>query len=557
MRGVEIGTLRVRGEGEPLRLRLGLEGLLGSVDLVGTRLPPAAVLVVRTLRDPLPGRLDVTSPTPDRAWEQRVRDLLDDLVSSAARPAWGPADPGASAVIFTDRSELLACAWRECLRSGRPTTWWWRALRLDDVRRVVVALLESPGEVPAVTARLAASGDLAPAVRLLGEPEVVGLARSVAAARGRAELVSEVRERLDPAARRPASPGTGAAPTTSRARDVRSAGGWPDGGIGALPLAHAVLVEVCRVLAPPHLTRPVADPVPPPGESAAGPVPPAAPEAVWGTRTRRQRRVVRRPPFSTGPPRPRAPSPGPHRRLVLPPVAPSTGGEARLPSLARPSSLEPSPDHGPADRLAAPEVNRPAAREAEVVVTTRLGGVFHLVQVGQAAGLYGDFTTPTAPGIALDVWDFVALTSRALGAGLGRDPVWRLLADLAGRDPATPPGSGFRPRMWRAPRDWPVPAEAPGPWRRIAGESSAAARERWLRHLTSYLRLRLAGALAVPPSRAGRTLCRRPARVHVTPTRVDVVSELADHPIEVRLAGLDRDLGYVPAAGLTIGFEFR
>jgi hypothetical protein len=85
----------------------------------------------------------------------------------------------------------------------------------------------------------------------------------------------------------------------------------------------------------------------------------------------------------------------------------------------------------------------------------------------------------------------------------------------------------------------------------------ATARERWVAHLAAYTRVRLAAALGGPTARAGRTLCRRPASVHVTATRIDVVSDLADLAIEVRLSGLDRNLGFVPAAARTIGFTFR
>ena len=241
------------------------------------------------------------------------------------------------------------------------------------------------------------------------------------------------------------------------------------------------------------------------------------------------------------------------------------------------------------------------ADETSTVVVTRLGGVFHLVQVGQSLGLYGDFSTPSTPGIHLDVWDFVSLTAAGLGIGGRRDPVWQLLADLAGRDAAREPGAGYRPpRTWRVPGPWLAPLDSSGGWRWERGPGRQAlvhptgftvlegagldrdhecarygvvrcvdapaaasggpqekARDRWRSHLTAYLRVRLSVALDVAPSRAGRLLCRRPARVHVTATRVDVESELADLPIEVRLAGLDRDLGFVPAAGLTIGFVFR
>jgi hypothetical protein len=47
-----------------------------------------------------------------------------------------------------------------------------------------------------------------------------------------------------------------------------------------------------------------------------------------------------------------------------------------------------------------------------------------------------------------------------------------------------------------------------------------------------------------------------PARVSVTTTHLDVVMALSDLPVEVRLAGLDRDPGWVPAAGRSVAFHF-
>jgi hypothetical protein len=43
----------------------------------------------------------------------------------------------------------------------------------------------------------------------------------------------------------------------------------------------------------------------------------------------------------------------------------------------------------------------------------------------------------------------------------------------------------------------------------------------------------------------------------VTATRVDVVFELKRLPLEVRMAGLDRDPGWVPAAGRFVAFHFE
>jgi hypothetical protein len=229
-------------------------------------------------------------------------------------------------------------------------------------------------------------------------------------------------------------------------------------------------------------------------------------------------------------------------------------------------------------------------------VVTRLGGLFHLFYVAQRLGLYGDFATPGAPCIALDVWDFLTLLGRRLLVRPPRDPVWALLAALAGRDPRDLPGGGFAPRTWRVPPAWLEPLPQHGPWRYVendgrlvllhpvgfaavdapraslaralrhygvaAAEPTAEAiagapLERWVAHLAAYLRARLAVALGVSPRRAPRLVLVRPARVLVTDTCVDVVSELADLPIEVRLAGLDRDPGHIPAAGRALRFHFE
>jgi hypothetical protein len=43
----------------------------------------------------------------------------------------------------------------------------------------------------------------------------------------------------------------------------------------------------------------------------------------------------------------------------------------------------------------------------------------------------------------------------------------------------------------------------------------------------------------------------------VTATRLNVTFELARLPLAVRLAGLDRDPGWVPAAGRYVAFHFE
>jgi len=52
-------------------------------------------------------------------------------------------------------------------------------------------------------------------------------------------------------------------------------------------------------------------------------------------------------------------------------------------------------------------------------------------------------------------------------------------------------------------------------------------------------------------------LCKHTARILLTATHLDIVLSLAALPIEVRLSGLDRNPGWVPAAGRFIAFHFE
>ncbi|MGO4778520.1 hypothetical protein AB4084_23945, partial [Lysobacter sp. 2RAB21] len=51
-------------------------------------------------------------------------------------------------------------------------------------------------------------------------------------------------------------------------------------------------------------------------------------------------------------------------------------------------------------------------------------------------------------------------------------------------------------------------------------------------------------------------VCRHRARVRRGPTSIDVHLSLADLPLALRCAGLDRDPGWIPAAGHGIRFHF-
>jgi hypothetical protein len=157
-------------------------------------------------------------------------------------------------------------------------------------------------------------------------------------------------------------------------------------------------------------------------------------------------------------------------------------------------------------------------------VTSQLGGVFYLLNVAIALGLYGDFTKPREPGIDLAIWDFV----RGVGWHLAprrfrRDPVWKLLGWLAGRDARA---------RWRAPL-WVIQSLLP------------------------HLRSRIARALGVAdPRHADALLCVHRGQVVTSPAHLDVFFSLAAHPLTIRLAGLDRNPGWIPAADRIVTFHY-
>jgi hypothetical protein len=248
------------------------------------------------------------------------------------------------------------------------------------------------------------------------------------------------------------------------------------------------------------------------------------------------------------------------------------------------------------------------------VVATEWGGIFYLINLALALELYGDFSRPLEPGLALPLWDLLALVARRLaGDAVQEDPVWGLLGRLAGRGESDPIGRGFEPPdSWRLPPDWlrafpagpewtwdvaggrllvlhpegfpivDVPCEggaaevrlqaeiavysepmapAPGLCRRELDqglERAGSALDRWLDRLLPYIRRRLLRATGwADDDRWEWRLLRHGASVSITAAHLDVTLSLEQHPIEIRLAGLDRDPGWVPAAARFVAFHFE
>jgi hypothetical protein len=82
--------------------------------------------------------------------------------------------------------------------------------------------------------------------------------------------------------------------------------------------------------------------------------------------------------------------------------------------------------------------------------------------------------------------------------------------------------------------------------------------QRWLSWLMLYIYARLQRALGMeetenPPA----VLCRHQAFISVSAAHLRIDLALAELPIAIRIAGLDRDPGWVPAAGRFIAFHFQ
>lgn len=284
--------------------------------------------------------------------------------------------------------------------------------------------------------------------------------------------------------------------------------------------------------------------------------------------------------------------------------APATQGSVLEHERAQPNSitsLERSANQAPARSPS--EINEPIEE-----IATRFGGLFYLVNVGLHLNLYADFSQPLMPGLDLPIWDFVALVGRRLlGDALVDDAVWNLLARLAQRANDEPPGLHFTaPDEWRMPIEWLAAFSARESWAwsaadnrlrifhpagftvvdverttvavseqlhaelqiytDIAGPLSERSRsdraattqrlERWLNWLLPYLQGRLGLALGAADPRDLVRFFEQRGRINLSATRLDISLALNDLPIEIRLAGLDRDPGWVPAAGRYIAFHF-
>lgn len=550
-----------------LRLRGGAAGdprpwlnWLAQADIEPPALPAAAILLVRQLH----ARGGWAGRQPQVDWSQATQAVLQRLLLSAARPAGGHISPTSPAVLFADRAELLACLCRDWL-AGRLGAWWWRCLfpgGIDPPRLAAILLQDSP-QLPALLRRLHHSRLALPLLQALPVAATWQLWRVLQ--QDFALPALDLQTGLPPAA-----------DTHQPEPSLAFVDGPPwqlflPPQAGLAPLAEMLLGVALQLASDaPTVRRPAyavalqawwrraaadVSAVPPDADSqplrddaaVAKPLPPAPPKTSGPT-----------PAIAGAAPMPAADEPEPAavapRACPTQPDPPATGlagDPAAAPSAAPlpvpPPDLQRAAPLPPTDLLQAALLSPAVSR-----ISSRFGGLFYLLNPALSLQLYGDFTRPRQPGIPLSPWDWLALAGeRLLGPELRGDPLWNVLAQLACRAADCAPGEGCdAPAGWQLPDDWrDLLVDAPP-----ARFDSLA---HWLDWLLPLLLARLAFALDCPESQVATLLCCQRAQLEIGETRIDVHMQLDELQIEIRIAGLDRDPGWIPAAGREVRFHFH
>lgn len=191
---------------------------------------------------------------------------------------------------------------------------------------------------------------------------------------------------------------------------------------------------------------------------------------------------------------------------------------------------------------------------------TSHGGVFFLLNLALAWELYGDFTRPRHALLSVSPWQFLHAAGIAmLGRSFAADP---LAGWLRKQTPFCRPRSAS---AWgQAPLSLLPEAEARfllqpecDPTTNLPASRPSKRAETELSCWWPLLRRRLSLALNQPERQAVPTCLNLPARIERRGERVDVCFDLHQLPLTVRLAGLDRDPGWVPASGCDVRFQFE
>lgn len=581
VRANEIGRLKVQGgHNEAVALRLRLSQLLGSANLTPPGLAPTAVLIVRQLSDPLPGRLAVRqTPTGNRAWEEATRRHLAILYRQAARPVRGVVPGWATAVCFSDEAEMLACL-ALALNRGRPVAdWWWQLIlrRLPGHRTVGLfhLLAGQPRLLPAVCYYLASWGQSTAVLQKLSPEQAQTLLASLAQAHAlpaphfwqSATAAVDLTEQ-EGALTYGARPVSGLVP--ARAVTPATTPPWRDWLPAAQLPSHLGPERRCLLAIALSLHR--------------------RPTAVYSQTfwqkmghwwrgeklaTDGQRAVPKQ---HTPEPNYRTPEPvvtsaeqvgstavsAPQTTILPPQAQPTPAPEANKGWLATAPTASPnieSPTRSLETVAESLSPGQPAADQgptewAAAGILTQIGGLFYLINVMQRLDIPGCYEADWGLAAQVGGWGVLDLLTRGLlgpdQAHLAADPVWAALAAIDGRSVGELPGEQYPVSG----KQHPVSAEQLVASPLLAGLNPALGG--WLAVALPPVRAYLQQVLQLSnPAEIGPRLLLVNGRIHISATHIDLVLGLEAIALPVRLAGLDINPGWVPTLGRVIQFHFQ
>ncbi|MFG6428536.1 hypothetical protein [Roseateles sp. LYH14W] len=561
---------------QPVAARLALQVLGADLeDALPRRLPPQSLLWLRRLHLQAP-EAALLRPAP-AAWRQdwiaAGRERFDAALAQAARPALGLVPESAPAVLFADAAEMLACL-ALAAHGGQLDRWWWRGLLGRAWPQWQPAWAARPEAQLGAQRLLARAGQGGVAAGWTHGPPTERLPAVPAAPSFGAEggvsppQAFDVVERVahDPLAPQLNDVGLAEAqPEPPRPVVTVRPGGLEHGASAPAAAAQASSLRSEQPASPAAAVPAITGAQEPSSVAAARPLhaedgpdrlpavlaapgeaPPEARPVAAGARRKREvatRRSARlsdaRPPAveTISPPAsqpPEAvPAPGAIRDAVAP-SAPVTAEPAAPPdpSLARqPPFVEDTvPAQARIDPVGPEITSSPAAWPWPQAVLSRQAPLLFVVNALLEDSLYPDFTRPRDPGLPVPLWALLAALACA----------WRLPAD------------GLQAALQQRCPDWTAPEAMPA-----APGAPAGTWPEWLAAYARSLRRRLCRRLGLRPAALPQALTlARPARLWLSEGEWVAEFDLDVHDVSWRLAGLDRDPGWLPASGCTLRFTF-
>lgn len=510
------------------------------------QLPPQGILVVRKLS---PDQPLANAWRPMRAWEQQTQTQITQNWRTAARPALDPVPASANAVWFADTAEWLACLSWDLFQGTARQRWWWQSWLKrpqPSLSHTLFHLWQPEARWLPHTLRLLYTRhgqSIETLIAQLTDAQAIALIQHIQTAY---QLPASAIAAYSPP--HPLSPSSSPSPPSPLSPNLPL----------SLPAAARTFTQLCFTLAynPTFLREPAPrEPTPPsafpnsnepsteslalqsltppisttessisqplmsssfsPTDSALnGPdssehssaSPPARPSAL-NQDAQAQRKYSPEPELKSSSRADHSPSPGPPSTLPL--EADLQNSPPSLPEIDHPSST-PSPLH--------PSTPPP--------IPTQLGGLWYLINV------LVPLNWPH-PDLCPNPWHQLYALAQHLLDEPTPDSVWQLLLDLSETD---------------------LPDDLT-PW--LAAT---------LPELDQYLTtLSLPSSLASPSSPSSPSLhlpsslsshLPTPAEIHPSRTHIDIVFSLDQISLDLRLAGLDRDPGWVPELARVITFHY-